>query len=850
MSNLTDPASTNKIARLMRIWKAEPTIGPNFTLFHSLPAKEAQWMPFPAGLPDSIQFALRSMGISALYSHQLQAWNLAESGKNFVVVTSTASGKTLCYNLPIISRVLSDDFARAMYIFPTKALAQDQFAGLTRWNEHLPPDDRFPCGIYDGDTPTSSRQAIRKNSRVILTNPDMLHTGILPHHTSWVEFFRGLRYIVIDEIHTYRGVFGSHIANLIRRLKRIAHFYGADPQFIFTSATIANPRSLAEGLSEERVEVIDEDGAPSGERLFAIYNPPVINPDLGLRAGVLQESTRLMNDLLAYKIQTLQFVRTRRAVEWMLKFLQFGLSGELNAVQGYRSGYLPLERRAIEQDMRSGKTLGVVATNALELGIDIGSISVVIISGYPGTIASTRQQAGRAGRKQDAALAIFIASGDPLDQFLVNHPEYLLERSPEQALIDTDNLLILLQHIRCAAFELPFSEGEKFGALDQPLLQDILGLLASSNQLHKNGKKYFWMADEYPSSQVSLRSSSSETIVLQVEEQEKLITIGEIDYESALWMVHPQAVYLHAGQSYLVESLDLVNQLARMSVYTGDYYTQPRKETSVEMLQLLESDKMTGYQKSFGDIKVTTKVIGYRKVRWYTNENLGEGDLTLPPSELVTTGYWLTISDEIVEILRDQGHWTNDPNDYGSQWDRIRMLVRQRDKFTCQACGVQETEKSHHVHHKIPFRAFLSAQEANRLDNLTTLCPQCHKRAEANLRIRSGLAGLSYVFHHLSPLFLMCDINDLGAYADAQSPLSEGHPVVAVYDLVPAGIGLSKKLFEIESHVLLEARQLIFQCGCHDGCPSCVGPGGENGTGGKRETLAILDALSPHPLVE
>jgi DEAD/DEAH box helicase domain-containing protein len=850
MSNLTDPASSNKIARLLRIWKAEPTIGPNFTLFHALPAKEAQWLPFPAEMLDSIQLALRSMGISALYSHQTEAWNLAESGKNFVVVTSTASGKTLCYNLPIISRILSDDFARALYIFPTKALAQDQFTGLTRWNDHLPPDDRFPCGIYDGDTPTSSRQAIRKNSRIILTNPDMLHTGILPHHTSWVEFFRGLRYIVIDEIHTYRGVFGSHIANLIRRLKRIAHFYGADPQFIFTSATIANPRSLAEGLSEELVEVIDQDGAPSGERLFAIYNPPVINPDLGLRAGVLQESTRLMNDLLAYKIQTLQFVRTRRAVEWMLKFLQFGLSGEPNSVQGYRSGYLPLERRAIEQDMRSGKTLGVVATNALELGIDIGSISVVIISGYPGTIASTRQQAGRAGRKQDAALAIFIASGDPLDQFLVNHPEYLLERSPEQALIDTDNLLILLQHIRCAAFELPFSDGEKFGALDQPLLQDILGLLASSNQLHKNGKKYFWMADQYPSSQVSLRSSSSETIVLQVEEQEKLITIGEIDYESALWMVHPQAVYLHAGQSYLVESLDLVNQLARMSVYTGDYYTQPRKETTVEMLQLLESDKMTGYQKSFGDIKVTTKVIGYRKVRWYTNENLGEGELTLPPTELVTNGYWLTISDEIVESLRDQGHWTNDPNDYGSQWDRIRMLVRQRDKFTCQVCGVQETGKSHHVHHKIPFRAFLSAQEANRLDNITTLCPQCHKRAEANLRIRSGLAGLSYVLHHLAPLFLMCDINDLGAYAEAQSPLSEGHPVVAVYDLVPAGIGLSKKLYEIENHVLVEARQLIMQCGCPDGCPSCVGPGGENGMGGKQETMAILDALSPHPLVE
>jgi DEAD/DEAH box helicase domain-containing protein len=417
-------------------------------------------------------------------------------------------------------------------------------------------------------------------------------------------------------------------------------------------------------------------------------------------------------------------------------------------------------------------------------------------------------------------------------------------------LIDSDNLLILLQHVRCAAFELPFSEGEKYGGLNPELLENILDLLTSSHELHKNGKKYFWMADEYPSSKVSLRSSSPETIVLQVEEQDKLTTIGEIDYESALWMVHPQAVYLHAGQSYLVESLDLEKQIARMTAYNGDYYTQPRKETTVEKLQTIESDMIPGYQKAFGDIKVTTQVIGYRKVRWYTNENLGDGEVTLPPSELVTTGYWLALSDEIVDILREQGLWTNDANDYGTDWNRIRTIVRQRDRFTCQVCGVQETGKAHHVHHKIPFRAFLSVHEANRLDNLITLCPQCHKRAEANLRIRSGLSGLSYVVHHLAPLFLMCDINDLGAYAEAQSPLSEGKPVVAIYDLVPAGIGLSKKLYEIEMHVLREARQLITQCGCHDGCPSCVGPGGENGMGGKQETIAILDALNLYPLVE
>jgi len=846
-----EPIPADKLPHLLKIWKSEPTIGPNFTLFHAYPPHDAEWAAFPSDLPASVDLALKSMGISALYSHQADAWRLASLGRNFVVVTGTASGKTLCYNLPVISRVVSDEFARALYIFPTKALAQDQYAGLNRWNEKLPPDDRFPAGIYDGDTPASSRQTIRKNSQIILTNPDMLHAGILPHHTTWMEFFRGLRFVVIDEIHTYRGVFGSHIANLIRRLKRIARFYGASPQFIFTSATIGNPQSFAARLSEENVDVIDRDGAPNGERIFAIYNPPVINPDLGLRAGVLQESTRLMNDLIAYRVQTLQFVKTRKAVEWMLKYLQFGLSGQPNSVQGYRSGYLPLERRAIEQDLRSGKTLGVVATNALELGIDIGSVNAVILSGYPGTIASTRQQAGRAGRKRETSLAIFIASSDPLDQFLVQHPDFIFERSPEQALIDPDNLLILLQHIRCAAFELPFTAGDTFGRLDQNILLNVLDLLSDSHEIHKKGSKYFWMADEYPSSSVSLRSSSPETFVLQADEQDRLTTIGEIDYESALWMVHPQAVYLHAGQSYLVEELNLEKQIARLSVYNGDYFTEPRKETNLEKIQTIEYEDYPDYQKSFGDIKVTTQVVGYRKIRWYTNENLGEGEVDLPQVDLVTTGYWLSLSEATVNSLREQGMWTNDANQYGPDWNRIRQIVRQRDRFTCQACGIQETGNAHHVHHKIPFRAYLSAQEANRLDNLTTLCPQCHKRAEANLRIRSGLSGLGYVLHHLAPLFLMCDINDLGVHTDPQSPLTDdGKPSVAIYDLVPAGIGLAKKLYEIETRVLYEARQLILACGCHDGCPSCVGPGGENGMGGKQETLAILDSIRLPPLVE
>ena len=834
---------TTRIEQILSIWKNEPSIGPNFTHWFSSIRKPADLSEIPSDVPDSVRVALFAMGISALYSHQAESWVQSIGGAHIVVVTGTASGKTLCYNLPVISRVITDIQAHALYIFPTKALAQDQYTGLLHWNEALPPDDRFQAGIYDGDTPSGARQTIRKNSRIVLTNPDMLHTAILPHHTNWVNFFRGLRFVVVDEIHTYRGVFGSHIANLLRRLKRIAAFYHASPQFILTSATIANPQSFAEKLIEEPVKVVDQDGSPNGERIFAIYNPPIVNPELGLRAGVLQESTRLMNDLLAYKIQTLQFVKTRRAVEWMLKYLQFGLGGDQNSVQGYRSGYLPLQRRAIEEDLRTGKTMGVVATNALELGIDIGSVSAVILSGYPGTIASTRQQSGRAGRKHGTSLAILIASADPLDQFLVKHPDYLVDRSPEQALIDPNNLIILLRHVRCAAFELPFSVGDHFGALDPEFLDNILDLLSSSGELHQTGRKYFWMADEYPSGQISLRSGSSETIVLQVENEGQLTTIGEVDFESSLWMVHPEAIYIHAGQSYLIKKLDLENHLAQMSVFTGDYFTQPRKDVAVEKIQELEQTPYDGFQKYYGDLRVTTQVVGFKKIRWYTNENLGEGELQLPPSELVTTAFWLVLEDAIVNPLRQQGLWNNDSNNYGTDWDRIRTIVRRRDLYTCQVCGVKEAGKAHHVHHKIPFRAFLSAADANRLDNLTTLCPQCHQRAEANLRVRSGLAGLSYVIHHLAPLFVMCDINDLGSYAEAQSPLADGKPAVAIYDMAPAGIGLSKKLYELDQTILAEALELVKSCACSDGCPSCVGPGGENGMGGKQETLALLNAM-------
>jgi DEAD/DEAH box helicase domain-containing protein len=639
-------------------------------------------------------------------------------------------------------------------------------------------------------------------------------------------------------------VFGSHLANLIRRLQRIAAFYGSYPQFILTSATIANPRDLAERLIEQPVKLIEEDGSPSGEKTFLLYNPPVINPDLGLRASSLLESQRLLSDLLAYQVQSITFTITRRSVELLLKYLRENQPDIAHLVEGYRSGYLPNERRAIEKNLREGITRCVIATNALELGIDIGSIDAAVIVGYPGSIASTRQQAGRSGRKTDSSLAVLVASASPIDQYLVRHPEYLFDRNPEQALIDPDNLLILLQHLRCAAFELPFRKGDPFGRVDPNLLDGLLTALTQTGDVHSSRDRFFWTADQYPASQVSLRSSSPDSVKLQAEIEGRVQIIGIVDRPSALWMVRPQAVYLHGGQSYFVEDLDLESHLAQLQRKELDYYTEPQQNTIIEKIVDIQNDVIAGGSKNYGEIKVTTQVTGFRKVRWYTRENLGEGHLDLPPSELITNGYWIALGPETVDALRKMGLWSNDPNNYGPGWDNLRMAIRVRDQYTCQVCGTPETGKAHHVHHKIPFRQFLSIHEANRPDNLITLCPNCHQMAETNLRLRSGLAGFTYALHNLAPLFLMCDIGDLGAHYEPLSPLADGYPVTVIYDMVPAGIGLSQKLFEIGETVIKEALLLVSQCECPDGCPSCVGPAGENGTGGKAESLAILNALS------
>ncbi len=861
------------LSTLLSAWQTDPSIASNIAAWRTFPTRPAQFAPFPDDLHPALVDALRARGIGALYTHQATAWQRVQAGQHPVVVTGTASGKTLCYNLPVLDRLLRDPKARALYLFPTKALAQDQKDAL---NQLVTPNTQYPTpnihpeiriATYDGDTPAEARAAIRITARLIISNPDMLHTGVLPHHTKWADFFGNLQFVVVDEMHAYRGVFGSHVANVLRRLKRIARFYGASPQFILTSATIANPVELAERLIEETVVLVDDDGAAQGARHFLIYNPPVVNRDLGLRRSVLLESVRLAGDLLQHGVQTIVFARARRTVELILSYLRRSLPSlasppELGGIEGgrggakvrgYRSGYLPRQRRDIERGLREGQVRAVVATNALELGIDIGGMGAAVLTGYPGTIAGTWQQAGRAGRKNEASLAALVTSANPLDQFLARHPDYFFGRSPEQALINPDNLLILLGHLRCAAFELPFRVGESFGRVEGARVVEFLQFLQEGGVLHQSRDKFFWMADQYPAQDVSLRSASPEAVLLQARDGDEWATIGQVDQASAFWMVHPGAVYLHEGRVYLVEELDLEQRIARLRAVEVDYYTQPRRETTVQLLDKLDEIEARGATKAHGEIAVTTQVIGFRKVRWFTQEQLGLGEVSLPPTELVTTGYWVALTEETVARLREQGMWTSDPNYYGPNWLAQRDKARARDGYRCQACGILEDGRSHHVHHKTPFRAFASYRQANQLSNLVTLCPRCHHRVELAVRMRSGLAGLSFALGHLAPLFLMCDASDVGVHSDPRSPLADGRPAVVIYDQVPAGIGFSERLFELHDELMGRAHELVAACECTDGCPSCVGPAGEGGLGGRQETLAILEALStgtvdPKPL--
>jgi DEAD/DEAH box helicase domain-containing protein len=743
------------------------------TAVRRLPPVTARHAPFPEAIDARLRTALDRRGITQLYSHQAEAIAQIADGKNIVVTTPTASGKTLCYNVPVLDAILKDPAARALYLFPTKALAQDQMAELHELAGALNELGAGEIGVhtYDGDTPQDARRTIRTRAHVVLSNPDMLHSGILPHHPRWAKLFENLRFIVIDELHAYRGVFGSHLCNVLRRLKRVARHYGSEPQIICSSATIANPRELAERLAERSFSLVSESGAPRGEKFFVFVNPPVVNRELGIRRSYLSETRRVAGEFLRRNLQVIVFAQSRLATELLTTYLKEDfedLPGMPELIRGYRGGYLPLRRREIERGLRDGHVQGVISTNALELGIDIGALDVAVLAGYPGTIASTWQRAGRAGRRTARSASVLVASSAPVDQFVVRHPWYFFDASPEHALVNPDNLHILVNHVKCAAFELPFRANEEYGQVN---VQDVLGVLQEAGVVHRAGNEenadaqWHWTSESYPANAVSLRSISSDNFVV-VDQTSGATIIGETDYTSGPSTLHPKAIYIVEGRLYQVEKLDVEGRKAYVRSVDCDYYTDAISHTRVTILDqfALAEDNIARH----GEVHVVSRVVGFKKIKFYTNENVGSGELDLPEQQMHTTSYWL-------ELPRD-------------------MLA------------------------SLPY---------------------------ATDDRRDGIYGLAFAMRHVATLLLMCDGHDVGLSINAGDKDTDGdQPKIFVYDAYPGGIGFSEPLFRMHNELLAKTRELITTCPCDNGCPSCVGPVGQNGPLAKTVALRILQHLT------
>jgi DEAD/DEAH box helicase domain-containing protein len=638
------------VATVLLELRADPRFLSGITAWHKTPASEGQYSPMPEGIHPGLRDALASKGITELYTHQREAYDLIQSGKNVCVVTPTASGKTLCYNLSVLDSVLKDPESRALYIFPTKALAQDQLAEVV----DLKTRGKFNIEsfTFDGDTPPSKRRLAKEVGQIIITNPDMLHQAILPHHPTWVRLFSGLKYVIVDEMHGYRGVFGSHVTNVFRRLARIARFYGANPQMIFASATIANPHELAEAIAGAPVAVVDKNGAPSSEKNFIFWNPPALTPDGSVRQSAIDAAAKLASKFIAGGIQTIVFARSRIAVELLVQYLRGSYRERLqkDKIRGYRGGYLPNERRAIEKGLREGDILGVAATNALELGIDIGNLDCAIMAGYPGTIASTWQQAGRAGRRSGVATAILVAGPGPLDQFIAKNPDYFFGQTAEYGLINPDNPYILGEHVKCAAYELPFrdtEEGSRFAGRD---VSAYLEHLKYQDIIHPSGGRWHWSSDSFPAAGVNLRSASSDNFVI-VDQTNGAEVIGEVDWFAAPMLVHEQAIYMHQGQQYHVNRLDYDAKKAYVKKVHVDYYTDANLAVGIRVTSVDKEDDAGFFRPRFGEVSVTALATIYKKMKMYTNENVGWGQIAIPEMNLHTQAMWFTLPDEIVSSM-------------------------------------------------------------------------------------------------------------------------------------------------------------------------------------------------------
>ena len=823
-----------------------PLLAENVVFQQEIESVDVTTFEFPQWINNELLLMLQEKKITGLFSHQVEALDLINKTKDIVITTGTASGKSLCYQIPILNQIYNNEFSTALLFFPTKALTQDQ---LNSMRDILPfhavQKNPFIVSVYDGDTPSSQRIEIRKRVNVLLTNPDMLNIGILPHHTAWASFFERIKYIVLDEIHLYRGVFGSHIANLIRRLNRILAFYGSRPQYIMASATIANPCELAQQLTGREILEVSQDGAPRGKKQFIIFNPPIVNQDLGIREGVLSTASKLSSLLLLYEIQTLVFCQTRRFVELLLMEIKNLNINKAKLIRGYRSGYLKNDRREIEAGLKNGQIKLAVATNALELGVDIGGVDAVLIAGYPGSICSLKQRIGRSGRSLNPSLSVFITSMNPLDQFFARNPDYLMRRPMESALINPDNPLVLLPHLKSAIFELPMIEGQDFANLKWEFLAEYLDYLIDEGVIQKKNQKYYWLADSYPSNDFSLRSTMARNVLIEYQSNESNdpVTIGEVDYESALWMVHPGAVYLQDGTDYIVDNLDLVHSIALLKDHYGDFVTEPVLTQEVNPTSILDEKENEYFTKKYGEIEVDSQVTAYKKVQNITRSVLSIENLDLPISRLETTGFWIEFNEACVRRMKNESQWLSSPNDYGKDWKRITEAVRKRDNNCCQSCKKSEDGSSFHVHHKIPFKSFTSNEKANNLENLVTLCPVCHRLAEMNIRIRSALSGLKYLMSNLAPLLVLCEASDIRSFADPNAKFADSKPVILIYDSIPAGIGLSRNLYDRLEEFLEKCQIAVTGCDCLDGCPACVGPSTENGLGGKKESLYLINIL-------
>jgi DEAD/DEAH box helicase domain-containing protein len=780
-------------------WQASGTVKRCFAAERTIPPASPEYGAIPESLPGPLRDALARRGIAELYSHQVQAIAAARQGRHVVIATPTASGKSLCFHLPVLAALAEDPTATALFVYPTKALSRDQEHNL----RELMNDAGLGSSamVFDGDTPGDARRAVRERCRIVLTNPDMLHAGILPNHAKWATLFQGLKYVVLDELHTYRGVFGSHMAHVLGRLRRVAAFHGSRPTFIAATATIGNPREHAArliGVSPERVELVDKSGAPRASREAYIYNPPIVNEELQIRASTIKQAVNLAADLVRAKVPTIVFGPSRNSVEVMLKYLRakVGDVAGAEAVMAYRGGYLPETRRRIEAGLRAGQILCVVATNALELGIDIGDLSAVVCAGYPGSVAGTWQRFGRAGRRGETSIAVLVCGSDSLDQYLAREPKYLFEASAEEARIDPGNVEILIQHLKCATFEAPFevtppgarpadpepARGESYLTLDPGTTRDALEYLRGHGLVHQSGNRYHWAGEAYPASAVSLRNIGWDNFVIIDVATSK--SIAELDFRATHTMLHEQAIYQHDAEQYQVERLDYDNHKAFVRKVEPDYFTTALTYRTVGVIEPREGSMLGKARAGFGDVKVIEKVTGYKKIKFFTHENAGYGDVHLPELQMHTTSFWLTVPEAVLASMP-------------------------------------------------------------------------HPRAT----LIDGLRGLGAALETVSTLFLMCDPRDIGqtlgdggqdgdGEAPALAPGRDPHagrtgqfdPTVFLFDALPGGVGLAERIYERGRELCWAAGRLIRSCTCPGGCPACVGPASD-GSPRKRVALELLAAL-------